>query len=305
LPLSPSPDQGGSSKGALATMSHVMHILTFDVEDWFHLLEHGETANESQWSRFESRIVRSTNTILECLAEVEAKATFFCLGWVARAHPGLVKAIHAAGHEIGSHSDNHQLVHHLTPERFKQDLLNSIKSLEDLTGRKVRAYRSPGFSITKDSSWAFSILAESGIELDSSIFASRHAHCELPVFRVAEPVVIEQGGMILKQFPVVPGYFCARRINFSGGGYFRLLPYALIRHLMSKSDYVMAYFHPRDFDADQPLVPNLPPHRIFKSYIGLRSSLKKFKSLLKDFDFIDLSAANDMINWSAQPKIQL
>lgn len=285
--------------------SRQLHILTFDVEDWFHLLEHGETANETQWSRFESRIERNTDVILECLASAQVKATFFCLGWVGRAHPRVVKAIYAAGHEIGSHSNSHLLLHQMTPAEFKEDLVKSMETLEDLTGRKVRAYRSPGFSVTNESIWAFAILAEHGIEWDSSVFVSNHAHGGLPTFGASAPVVLEHDGISLRQFPVVPGRLFGRPINFAGGGYFRLLPYSLIKHLMSRSEYAMAYFHPRDFDASQPLVPKLPPHRIFKSYVGLGSSLTKFKALLSDFDLVDISAANDAIDWAKQPRIQL
>lgn len=282
-----------------------MHILTFDIEDWFHLLEHEETAGEKQWCSFEPRIEQNTEVILNCLAEAQVKATFFCLGWIGRTHPRVIKAIHDAGHEIGSHSNSHLLVHQLTPAQFKEDLVRSISTLEDLTGRKVRAYRSPGFSITKESTWAFSILAQQGIEWDSSVFASHHAHGGLPDFAVKAPAIVEHDGLRLKQFPVVPGTILNRNISFSGGGYFRLLPYSLIRRLMTKSEYVMAYFHPRDFDASQPRVPNLPIHRIFKSYVGLRSSLTKFKSLLNDFEFIDISTANKMIDWTRQPRIRL
>jgi len=286
-------------------MAHPLRILTFDIEDWFHLLEHGETANENQWCRFESRIERNTDRILECLSEAQVKATFFCLGWVARMHPQVVKAISAAGHEVGSHSNSHRLVHQSTPAQFEEDLRASMKSLEDLTGRRVRAFRSPGFSITDRSIWAFSILAENGIEWDSSVFVSRCAHGGLPAFKAAAPAVIEYGGGRLKQFPVVPGLLFRRRINFSGGGYFRLMPYSLVSYLMSRSDYVMAYFHPRDFDPAQPLVPKLPPHRVFKSYVGLRSSLKKFKALISDFEFVDIGTANSMIDWKMQPTVHV
>jgi peptidoglycan-N-acetylglucosamine deacetylase len=286
-------------------MAPAVHILTFDIEDWFHLLEHDETMHESQWRLFESRIARNTDLILDCLAEAQVKATFFCLGWIARASPDVIKKIHAAGHDIGSHSNNHQLVHRLTPQQFREDLLSSIKLLEDLTGKKVRSYRSPGFSITKECIWAFAILAENGIEFDSSIFASHHAHGGFPEFCAMEPVIVEYDGMKLKQFPIIPGMFCARPINFSGGGYFRLLPYPLIRHLMAKSPYVMTYFHPRDFDPDQPLVPKLPPARILKSYVGLRSSLQKFRRLLGDFNFVDVVTADASINWQEQPRLSL
>ncbi|MGX4771133.1 polysaccharide deacetylase family protein [Bradyrhizobium guangdongense] len=278
-----------------------IRIITIDVEDWFHLLEHEATANEEQWCRFQPRIERNVDLILDCLAEAGVRATFFCLGWVARNHKRVVQAIQAAGHEIGSHSDHHSLVHRLTPAQFQEDLVKSIRCLEDITGEKVRAYRSPGFSVTANSTWAFSLLAENGIEWDSSVFAARHSHGGLATFS-RSPTIIQCGDVEMKQFPVVPAPLFGRDINFAGGGYFRLLPYALIHHLMGNSEYVMTYFHPRDFDPKQPIVPGLPPQRILKSYVGLRSSLKKFRMLLSDFKFVSVGAADKMIDWARQPK---
>ena len=83
-----------------------------------------------------------------------------------------------------------------------------------------------------------------------------------------------------------------------GGGYFRLLPYTVIRGLMRRSDYVMTYFHPRDFDAGQPMVPGLSRMRQFKSYYGLKESWPKLKQLLTDFPFVDLTEADRQVDWS-------
>jgi peptidoglycan-N-acetylglucosamine deacetylase len=286
-------------------MPKPIHILTFDVEDWFHVLDHRDTASESSWSQFESRVERNTDRILQCLDEANVRATFFCLGWVARTHPQIVKSISAAGHEIGSHSDRHLLVNQMTQRQFREDLHASIGSLEDLTGQRVRAYRAPGFSISKQSSWAFSALAENGVEWDSSVFASPHSHSREPALDITGPVTLECNGVRLKELPVIPGYVLGRRISFSGGGYFRLLPYGLIRHLMSKSEYAMTYFHPRDFDPDQPQIPNLPPHRIFRSYVGLKSAFAKFKMLLAHFHFADIREASKLLDWDTLPKLQL
>ena len=33
-----------------------MNILTFDVEDWFHILDNESTKSEKQWTSFESRL---------------------------------------------------------------------------------------------------------------------------------------------------------------------------------------------------------------------------------------------------------
>jgi hypothetical protein len=107
------------------------------------------------------------------------------------------------------------------------------------------------------------------------------------------------------EFPMNTGSFAGRRFVFSGGGYFRLLPYGLIRHLMGKSDYAMTYFHPRDFDPGQPVLESLPAVRKFMSYTGLKKSFSKLNRLLNDHKFIALEEAARQIDWDAVPLINL
>lgn len=177
--------------------------------------------------------------------------------------------------------------------------------LEDLIGAKVRAYRAPGFSITAENPWAFSELVEAGIESDSSVFVSRHAHGGFSNFGSAEPCLIKYQGSVLKEFPVATSKLAGLQVGFSGGAYFRLLPYFKIRQMLKKSNYAMSYFHPRDFDPDQPRLSGLPWHRLFKSYVGLRTSFTKLQLLLNEFHFMDLEAADSIIDWTAQPVIEL
>ena len=65
----------------------LMRILTFDIEEWFHLLEHDETAHVDSWGNFESRVQYGVDLILQALDDHGARATFFCLGWIAETHP--------------------------------------------------------------------------------------------------------------------------------------------------------------------------------------------------------------------------
>jgi len=48
-----------------------------------------------------------TDFVLECLAEFEAKATFFCIGKNVVDNPDIIQRIQAAGHSIGNHTMNH------------------------------------------------------------------------------------------------------------------------------------------------------------------------------------------------------
>ena len=191
------------------------------------------------------------------------------------------------------------------PAEFRADLTKSLDVLQQLAGKKVRSYRAPGFSVTASNTWVFDVLAECGIELDASLFPARRGHGGFPQFPCAEPVIIKRASGQIKEFPLNTASFLGKDLAFSGGGYFRLLPYLLIRRWMKRSTYVMAYFHPRDFDPGQPVIKGLGPVRRFKSYCGLRSAFSKFKRLLAEFPFVDLAAATREIDWLTVPTIEI
>ena len=282
-----------------------MNILTFDVEEWFHILDNDSTKTEKEWSNYEDRLHMNMERIFDLLEHKDQQATFFCLGWVGRRFPDIIKRISDNGYEVATHSDLHQLAYEQDRETFKSDLEKSIKSLEDITGKKIITYRAPGFSIKEENKWIFEILIELGIEIDCSIFPAKRSHGGFESYGHAEPSIIDINGFQLKEFPMNLFEFSNKKIIFSGGGYFRLLPYWMIKHMMKKSDYVMTYFHPRDFDPDQPIIEELSSFRKFKSYYGLNTSFKKLTYLIEDFDFIDIHTANSLIDWDIQKTIHL
>jgi polysaccharide deacetylase family protein (PEP-CTERM system associated) len=277
-----------------------MKILTFDIEEWFHLLDEPSTESISQWERFPVRIHENVDRLLELLSRLDSPATFFCLGWIAEKHPDVVRKIADSGYEIGSHSHLHPLVYKLAPKEFVRDLDRSIKTLEDVTGRKVRAYRAPGFSITKSSAWAFDLLVQHGIEIDCSLFLARRAHGGFSDWKAAGPQLIRCSSGFIKEFPVLPQSLLGMSLAFSGGGYFRLLPYPVIKHMIGRTDYVMTYFHPRDFDANQPKI-RLPRWRKFKAYVGLRTAQAKLERLVRAYDFVSLKQGEEQVNWASAP----
>lgn len=280
-------------------------MLTFDIEDWFHILDNPATRVEADWDRYEPRIARNVERILECLARHRQRATFFCLGWVARRHPSVVRAICDAGHRIGTHSDMHQLAYEQEPTDFENDLRRSIDTLQQAAGQRVRHYRAPGFSITASNLWAFEKLVEAGIEVDCSVFPATRAHGGLPGFEATGPAILETASGPLKLFPLNIRRLFRRAIVFSGGGYFRLLPSALIETLFARSDYVMTYFHPRDFDPDQPILAGLSHGRRFRTYVGLGGAMAKLDRLIERFDFVDLEAAEAAVEWRTVKRLRL
>ena len=275
-----------------------MRILTFDIEEWFHLLDVQGGDECKRWEQRESRVEVSTQRILGLLDRFGFKATFFCLGWVAQRHPSLIRQIHESGHEIASHTYAHTLLYTETPQQFRDDLARSVQTLEACCGAKVRAFRAPGFSLTRANPWVFDELAAQGITIDSSIFPTARAHGGFAGFGAASPAWVERGGVRIKEFPINLARCAGIELVFSGGGYFRLLPARLARTLFRVSPYVMTYFHPRDFDAGQPLLEGLSVLRRFRSYVGIRSAFAKLEGVLQEHPFVDIDAADRSIDWA-------
>lgn len=282
-----------------------MNILTFDTEEWFHLLDNDSTRSEAQWVNYEKRIEGNVGRILDILDSTNTKATFFVIGWVAKTYPELVKRI-SEKYEIGSHTMNHQLVWQQSREDFKQDVEESIHRLEDITGKKITKFRAPGFSIRESEGWAFETLYNLGITTDSSVFPAHHAHGGMPSYPGKGPALIKHNGAAIREFPIPFRTIAGKLIIFSGGGYFRLFPYSKIKKWSEESsDYLLSYIHPRDLDANQPMIKELNSFRRFKSYYGLAGAERKLRKWLTDFKFVDLEEAENMIDWSNVPQFEL
>ena len=277
-----------------------MRILTFDIEEWFHLLDHPATKTEKEWVNYEIRIHENMETIFNILDMYKVSASFFVVGWIAEKYPEVVREINERGYQIGSHTHTHQLAYEQDRKTFYSDVEKSIKTIEDCIGKKVELFRAPGFSISENNKWAFEALHELGITTDSSVFPIKHGHGGLKCYPSAEPSLLKYNGVTLKEFPVNVHSIMNKPMVFSGGGYFRLLPYSMIKRATVKSDYVMSYFHPRDFDYEQPLITDLSSIRRFKSYVGLKSCKPKLEKWLGDFNFMDIATANEQINWDVK-----
>ncbi len=282
-----------------------MNILTFDVEDWFHILDNQSTKGAAEWNNYHSRIDINMNKIFDFLEQHNLKATFFCLGWISKKHPHIIKKINERGFEIGSHTTYHQLIFEQTPKEFKKDLDYSIKLISDLTGKEVRCFRAPGFSIKYENLWAFEIIAEQGITIDSSVFPAIRGHGGMPKFNKSKPFIIDYKRFKIKEFPMNTIKILNNDFVFTGGGYFRFFPYWFIKKHTANSKYIMTYFHPRDFDPRQPLIKDLGIYRKFKTYYGLNGSFKKLEKWISDFEFIDIDTANKLINWDKADIIKL
>jgi len=276
-------------------------ILTFDIEEWFHILDIPSIENPKDWDRFHVRIYDNTYRILTILDENNIKATFFVLGWIAEKYPDLVKYISDKGHDIGSHSYKHILIYKSSPDRFKYDVLKSIDLIESIINKKVVSFRAPGFSITNSSLWSLEILAEIGIKNDSSIFPAKRGHGGISKFNLDQPFLWVIKNKFIKEYPINMMKYGFINIPFSGGGYFRILPYNILKYFTKKSKYMMTYFHPRDFDKNQPILTELSFTRKIKCYYGLSSAIHKLNKLIKEYKFIDIPSAEKLVDWNSVP----
>lgn len=282
-----------------------MNILTFDVEEWFHLLDFDATRGVEQWEQYEVRIYENVERILSLLEETHTKATFFVIGWVAKTYPDIVQRI-AQKYEIGSHTMTHQLVWQQSPQAFRKDVEASVKLLEDITGQKVTSFRTPGFSIRESEKYAFETLHELGITTDCSVFPAPHAHGGMPSYTEQVPSLIKYNGIQIEEFPVTFKDIAGKHLIYSGGGYFRLFPYPLIKKWSKEQEkYLMSYIHPRDLDGGQPVLEGLPLSRRFKSYVGVKKAENKLRQYLTDFEFTDIRTARKQIDWNTVPVVEL
>lgn len=280
-----------------------MNILTFDIEDWYNC---DFISEDFDWDKWEYRIPVMLNPILDELDRRGLKATFFCLGWVAERHPEVIREIDKRGHQIGCHSYQHELSSRFSPDEFVEDTMRAKNLIEDIIGKGIDCFRAPGFSITIHNTWAIDKLVEMGFKYDSSVFPAHHDYGGMPHYGKAEPAILRTASdKEIKEFPINIHTAFGKHVVFSGGGFFRFFPYWMIKKWSSESEYLMTYFHTRDFDIDQPKVQGLPLHRQFKSYVGIKGAWKKLNHLLDDYEFVNLEQADQMVDWSKVRVVEL
>jgi polysaccharide deacetylase family protein (PEP-CTERM system associated) len=274
------------------------HCLSFDVEEHFQVSAFESPMRRCHWDVYESRVERNTARLLNILARHEAKATFFVLGWVAERFPRLVRQIASAGHEVASHGYGHELITAQTPVAFRNDVRKAKSILEQLISRPVYGYRAPSFSITRETTWAISILAEEGYLYDSSIFPVLHDRYGIPT---ASPYVHElrtESGVLWEVPPSVVKLL-GLNIPVAGGGYFRLYPYFLLREFLRRITRenipLVMYLHPWELDPDQPRMDGPILSRI-RHYLNLSRAEKRLNKLLNDFDFAPICKAIAPLN---------
>lgn len=264
------------------------NALSVDLEEYFQVSNFDRILDRGGWDALPSRVAASTGRLLDLFDETGARATFFCLGWVAERQPALLREIRSRGHELGCHGYGHQLVYELGPGRFREDLRRAAKAIEDAVGEPVRGYRAASYSITEASLWALDILAEEGFRFDSSIFPIRHPRYGIPGFRRLPLRLRLPGGATLDEFPPTTLPLGPMKLPLAGGAYLRFLPALCfrwgLRRLAARGEPIVLYLHPWEVDPEQPRMDAGLRVRI-NHYFNLHRTLPRLRRLLAEHAF--------------------
>ena len=281
----------------------ISNYLSIDVEDYFQVSAFEEASPRCTWADRELRVERNTEKVLAILAERGIKATFFVLGWVAEACPGVVRKIAAEGHEVACHGYGHRRVCHQSREEFRQDIQRSKGVLENLSGTAVLGYRAPSYSISPRCFWAFDELVAAGFRYDSSVFPVRHDLYGMPDWHRFRSLARRHGNgswepaghddwitPCLLELPITPLQLLGVNLPIAGGGYFRLFPYwvtswGLRRINQEEGRPFVFYLHPWELDPEQPRLSGAGWKSRFRHYVNLDKTEPRLRQLLQDFSF--------------------
>ncbi|HKB03842.1 MAG TPA: XrtA system polysaccharide deacetylase [Gemmataceae bacterium] len=282
---------------------------TFDVEPHDRIEAAAGLACPAEVRRAYAQSMEAcTRWLLDTLAEFDARATFFVVGQVAVTHSRLVRDMAEAGHEVACHSWDHRRVHHFTPDTFRLDVRRAKHTLEQAAGQPVVGYRAPTFSIGRETAWAIDVLAEEGFRYDSSVFPVRHDRYGVPDAPRFPFHVRGQDHSLLELPPTTLG-LGGFNLPAAGGGYFRLFPPMIMRAAVRQAErdpggVPVLYFHPWEFDPDQPRLPLGRAGR-FRTYVGIKRSRSRLRDLLVRYESRPMIDAAEDLGLRVLPTFRL
>jgi polysaccharide deacetylase family protein (PEP-CTERM system associated) len=279
----------------MPAMSDAVPVNAFsvDVEDWYQVADFDAVVRFDAWDDYESRIARNTDKVLQLCADAGVRGTFFVLAWNVERHPGVVRRIVEAGHEVASHGYAHRLIYTQQPAEFREDVRRAKALLEDVSGTPVLGYRAPSFSVTAQSMWALDELLDAGYRYDSSVFPVRDTLYGLPDASRFPFVIRERDGRELIEFPITTTRAFGRNLPLGGGGYLRLLPYRYMwwgmrRVNRDERQASVVYVHPWEVDPEHPRMQTAGRRGFSTHYVGLARTEGKLRQLFRDFRFAPL-----------------
>ena len=267
----------------------MLNALVVDLEYWFCAEEIREMVTEIS----DDQIIESTTPILDLLDKYNIKATFAVQGAVGEKHPEFIKAIYDKGHEIASHAYSHKPVHVLGKQGFEEEIKKSVALLSSITVENPIGFRAPTSSINNKTIWAMDILVKYGFKYEASLcpvwtpqygVPGAPLTCYHPSFvdlakEDPKSQIIEFPMTVLNmgaQFPV------------AGGFWLRTAPLWFSRWALKRVNRKrqgMVYIHPWETYRKTPRIKGISLLDRFVLYYGIDSTLKKFESMLRAFEF--------------------
>ena len=233
---------------------------------------------------------RVTEWILEQLAERRIRATFFIVGQIAVSDPELVRSVHEAGHEVASHGWDHRRVLAMTPAAFREDVRKSKEALEQACGAVVRRISGADLQHHAPDRLGPGHPGGTGIalrfvDLSGPTRSLWRAGCAArPVPRAGRPA--RDPGVAAGHSPSRWGERPCR------WGWLFPTPAIVADEAalrLSRRDprcvATVLYFHPWEFDPEQPRLPLGPLDR-FRTYVGIRQSRRRLLGLLVGHRFL-------------------
>lgn len=225
-----------------------LHAFTVDVEDWYQsCIDYDAPITD--------RVVRNVERVLSVLDECRIKGTFFVQGRVAETYPEMVRTLVAEGHEVQSHGYSHRPLFALDRRELRDELERARATVEEAAGVPVTSFRAQDFSILEDNLWALDVIADVGFEVDSSIFPLRMKRYGIAGWDDAPHRLELSGGASLLEVPVAVWHRRRFALPVAGGGYFRVLPAALleraVRAIAEEGRPAVVYTHPYEFNATE------------------------------------------------------
>lgn len=256
------------------------NILTINLEDYYQVAAFQNLITRDQWYRFETRLNSSVEGTLRLLDELDCRATFFVLGWIAEKWPNLVRTVSEAGHEVASRGFVHRDLETLTREQFREDAIQARQAIEAATGRKVLGYRLSDGWLRENQLWVLDVLRQEDHDYDSSVLPSlRRFHTE----EQASVAVHETPSGSIWEVPLSSRKIAGLRVPIAGGNYFRQFPSGFVRKSVNQrindTEPFVLYFHCWELDAGQPRINGAGTMAKVRHY----RNLERVEPMLRDF----------------------
>jgi polysaccharide deacetylase family protein (PEP-CTERM system associated) len=223
---------------------------SFDVEDW----------HQSIFRQFNSQsldiqhVEHAVKKYIQLCSYYHVRSTCFIVGSLAKNQPKIVEDLLFAGHEIASHSLTHKPLYTLSETEMAAEIKESKSILEQITGKPINGFRAPCWSVSPiNAETYYHLLEDLGYSYSSSIYPGETYLYGFPGFpqKPHKPIINGRKTSIV-EFPGPMLNLGKFACGYSGGFYFRVLPYPIISRLFDKeikrNGSAFSYIHPYEIE---------------------------------------------------------